>query len=270
MRKIWTFETCKIDALRFHTRTEWQKNNRSAYCAAHKNKWLDECCGHMKYVKLPNNYWTLEKCIEEAKKYATKSVWATKSSGSYNCAHKNDWLEKCCQHMESSRHLKGYWTLEVCKLDALSYTTRDDWFNAKSGGYSAAHRKGWLDECCGHMIELSKPDGYWTLEKCIEDANKYINRGSWKRASCSAYAIACKNKWLGECCTHMNKSSGISIPECNLMSFIKEKFDNAIHIRVTTKNFFKNKPHIHSFELDIYIPELRKAIEFNGDYWHSI
>ena len=27
--------------------------------------------------------------------------------------------------------------------------------------------------------------------------------------------------------------------------------------------------HNKSFELDIYIPSLKKAIEFDGDYWHK-
>ncbi len=29
------------------------------------------------------------------------------------------------------------------------------------------------------------------------------------------------------------------------------------------------KPHIKGFDIDIYIPELRKGIEFDGTYWHS-
>ncbi|HEY5235239.1 MAG TPA: hypothetical protein VIJ14_03580, partial [Rhabdochlamydiaceae bacterium] len=30
-----------------------------------------------------------------------------------------------------------------------------------------------------------------------------------------------------------------------------------------------NKPFIHGFEIDIFVPELNLAIEFDGTYWHS-
>ena len=33
--------------------------------------------------------------------------------------------------------------------------------------------------------------------------------------------------------------------------------------------FILGKPHIMGFELDIYVSEARKAIEFDGSYWHS-
>lgn len=32
----------------------------------------------------------------------------------------------------------------------------------------------------------------------------------------------------------------------------------------------EGKPHIKRFEIDIFVPELNKGIEFDGIYWHSI
>ena len=46
---------------------------------------------------------------------------------------------------------KGYWTLGRCKKEALPYATRKDWKTGCPSAYTAACRKGWLDQCCAHM-----------------------------------------------------------------------------------------------------------------------
>ena len=51
----------------------------------------------------------------------------------------------------------------------------------------------------------------------------------------------------------------VSKPEKELFKFIKGIYKNAIQ---------SNKSMIYPYELDIFVPELNKAIEFNGTYWH--
>lgn len=46
--KRWDKSACIIDAARFKTRTDWMVGSGSAYQAARRNFWLDECCAHMK------------------------------------------------------------------------------------------------------------------------------------------------------------------------------------------------------------------------------
>ena len=55
------------------------------------------------------------------------------------------------------------------------------------------------------MIEIHKPNGYWTKEKCMEDALSYKTRFEWRKKSYSSYTIAGKNGWKEECCKHMIK-----------------------------------------------------------------
>ena len=57
------------------------------------------------------------------------------------------------------------------------------------------------------------------------------------------------------------KISGISKSELELFDFCKQHFTNIIQ---------HNRQLIKPFELDIVIPELHLAIEFNGIFWHSI
>ena len=51
----------------------------------------------------------------------------------------------------------------------------------------------------------------------------------------------------------------ISKPEIELQDFIK-----SLGFKIKTND----RKMINPYELDIYIPELKKAIEFNGEYWH--
>ena len=87
----WDYETCKGVAKNFKTRNEFKKNNRSAYEAARLNKWLDEICGHMKYVIKP---WTFEACKLEAMKYRNRTEFHDKACGAYHAACRNKWLNE--------------------------------------------------------------------------------------------------------------------------------------------------------------------------------
>jgi nuclear transport factor 2 (NTF2) superfamily protein len=94
----WTLEECKEIALRYKTRSQWQKNDYKSYKAATKRKdWLEQCCGHMEEKR---HNWTLEECKKIALRYNTKSEWAKNDKNSYQAARNNDWLEQCCGHME--------------------------------------------------------------------------------------------------------------------------------------------------------------------------
>lgn len=150
------------------------------------------------YLKLGiASRWTLLMCKEDALKYKRRSDWANNKGGGYAAAIKNGWLDECCKHMTS----KLRWTLERCKEDALKYKTKIEWRNI-STGYSTANKNGWMDECCKHMISSRNPSGYWTLERCKEDALKYKTKKKWA-ANSSAQSAAQKNGWTEECCRHM-------------------------------------------------------------------
>jgi alpha-N-acetylglucosamine transferase len=97
----------------------------------------------------------------------------------------------------------GYWTKERCIEDALNYKTRKEWTKQNSGAYDSAYSNNWLDECCNHMTQFRKSNGYWTKEKCLEEALKYNTIKEWLLNSKNSYQAAHKNKWLEECCKHV-------------------------------------------------------------------
>jgi len=147
----WTFEMCKEEAKKYANLSDWHKNHPKTYTKACRKKWVDACCVHMTSGKKRKGYWTIETCIEEAKKYKTQKEWNEKSPISKQKARKLKIMNECCLHMEKIIKPPGYWTLEKCKEDALNYKSRGEWIGTSS--YTIARRNGWLDECTKHMIK---------------------------------------------------------------------------------------------------------------------
>jgi predicted GH43/DUF377 family glycosyl hydrolase len=157
----------------------------------------------MKNISKPNNYWTKERCIEDAKKYERSGDWKLKSASAYRTALKKCWFDECRKHMKVIVKPKNYWTKERCIEDAKKYERSGDWKLKSESAYQKALKKGWIDECRKHMKNISKPNNYWTKERCIEDAKKYERSGDWKLKSTSAYQKALKKGWIDECRKHM-------------------------------------------------------------------
>ena len=69
----WDKETCLEEAHKYKSRGEFQKKSRSAYNAALKNGWLDDCT-----FEEQRKSWDKESCLEEAKKYNSRSEFKKK------------------------------------------------------------------------------------------------------------------------------------------------------------------------------------------------
>lgn len=104
-------------------------------------------------------------------------------------------------------HHRGYWTLEKCIESAAQYVSRTDFQQLDRGAYKAAYKNNWVGECCAHMKQRKK-NGYWTKQRCIDDAAMHIARSEWCHASPSAYKAARNNCWIDECCEHMERKDG--------------------------------------------------------------
>jgi hypothetical protein len=100
----WTKERCIEEAKKYETKAEWERGNSSSHTSARKSNWFNECCLHMIKPKAAG-YWTKELCIEEAKKYKTRTEWAQKSVGSYRNVMRSNkkWLGECTKHMNKKK-----------------------------------------------------------------------------------------------------------------------------------------------------------------------
>ncbi len=146
--------------------------------------------------------WTYEKCQEEALKYMSKSEFQKKEAGAYTSAWKNGWLNDFCSHMVELHKPNGYWTYEKCQEEAFKYKTKSEFEKGSNSAYIISLRNGWIYKICNHMIDGKKPNGYWTKEKCYEEALNYQTKTMFSIKSPTAYGIIMKNNWE-DSCLHM-------------------------------------------------------------------
>lgn len=197
----------------------------------------------MKEKRKAKNYWTKKRCIEEAKKHKSRSLFKKNAGGAYNCAKENKWLDEICSNMEiaGNRFKRLVYVYEF--LDGSIYVglthdviERDNKHKRDKrskvyqyiketktmptltySGYMHVNEAKLLE---GKTVEKYKKEGYkilnvsptgglggylrWTFEKCLNEALKYGTRIEFARKSGSAYNSARRYGWLEKVCSHMH------------------------------------------------------------------
>lgn len=96
----------------------------------------------------------------------------------------------------------------------------------------------------------------------------YINNKTKSIVICNKgheYEVNWSNFNSGKRCPKCSNKQ--SKPETEIINFIKTFYNGTIE--QSNRNIIKNHMTNRYLELDIYLPELKLAIEFNGIYWHS-
>lgn len=228
-KNYWNKEKCQEEAKKYNSRVEFQFGSKSAYSFSRKNGWLDFVCTHMERKQNPKNYWTKERCAGEAIKYSSRKKFATNSNSAYQSAKKNGWLDEICEHIPK-KEIKpnGYWTIERCISEAQKYKNRKEFIKNSYSAYQISLRNGWIDIVCKNLPGWM-PKGYWTKEKCKEEAAKYKTRVDFELGSSSACQISRRNNWIDEICSHM-EILGTKYKRC---IYAMEFDDNHVYIGLT-------------------------------------
>jgi len=106
--------------------------------------------------------------------------------------------------------------------------------------------------------------GYKLLSKTYVNANKLI------KIECPVghvYNVTYGNFYNGKRCPVCNKHNGISKQEKDIHNYIKSIYDGIV--KPNDRTIIRNPKTGHFLELDIWLPEIKKAIEYNGIYWHK-
>lgn len=140
--------------------------------------------------------WTKEKVFEKAREYKTRKEFQKGCGSAYTSAYKNKWLDEMTWFQNGKMKPKK-WTKETVFEKARKYKTRGEFQKGCDSAYNVALKNGWLDEMYW-FIDGKRPNGYWTKERVFEEAMKYKIRREFKKGCESAYAIACRNKWIDE------------------------------------------------------------------------
>lgn len=205
--------------------------------------------------------WTLELVREQASRFDSRIAWKKGHEPSYAAAVRKGWLEEACLHMGSKATEK--WTDSSILKESSKFSNVKEWRTKSPKSYDAACKKGIVRKISSKM---AKDVRAWSDSEILEDAKKHTSKTVWARSS-SAYVLA-KIRGIFDIATaHMTQVCGTSRHEKDILSLVKENFPKA-HTA-----FFNNKKTdefpFSKIQLDIYVPEIRKGIEFDGTYWHS-
>ena len=182
---------------------EFIKKYPSYYAWIGNHGFRDQVFKNLAYRQKKSGYWTKANCIKAAKSCESKSEFEAKFPTASKNSRKHGWYEEATEHMVRPKSFNLKWSKEAVANEALKYRSRKSFSKGSGGAYSAALKKGWIDEVCSHMKQLRKPPHYWTKEKCLKEAQKYSTKAEFSKKASSPYSIAAKNGWLQSCCEHM-------------------------------------------------------------------
>ncbi len=97
-----------------------------------------------------------------------------------------------------------YWTHEKVRAVAKKCKNRTIFKKKYSGAYKYSIKHGIYNELFKHLGGI-KPNGYWTKEKCKEEALRFQTRQEFRKISPTASSKVRKMGWDKELCSHMEK-----------------------------------------------------------------
>lgn len=237
----WTIENTREEALKFKTRTEFQKKSHRAYKAAYEHDWLDLICQHMpKRAPQPFSKWTFEKIHELALTCKYRSEFKQKNQSAYNSARNQGILEQVCSHMTArgNMYTKALYVYEFSDHSVyvgLTYDydrrhaehLRNSEFFKEKANLTYEYKR--LNNWCGideikieeqKLINKYRDEGWtilnqakagsvgsgikkWNKDTISAEAKKYNRRVDFMKGSGGAYNAAAKLDILEEVCHHM-------------------------------------------------------------------
>lgn len=144
-------------------------------------------------------------CLNEALKYKTKQEFICMSPKIYSAIITNNFIDDIYSKVGWNKKLINYWTLEKCKEDALKFNSFKDFQKNSKSCYKFSCKNGFLKYITQHMSRGKKYNGYWTLEKCIEEIKKYKTQKDFIFNSPGAYNACRKNNWTGKINENLTK-----------------------------------------------------------------
>lgn len=258
------------EALKYTTIIEFWKNASGVAKAALRLEIYGKAIAHMP-PGITNSYEDKE-LIELALTCKTKVEFREKYNGAMQVIYKRKLQNIAFAHMPDRAHLSGEenpnrkYTDEDLHKIALKHETIDQFRKIDYSAYCVAHDRGIYTQIITHMPPAS--NNPYSYEELRDEALKYTVRGDFYKNSWKMYAAASARGILDDICKHMKKSQNVSFMEEELFYAIKENLPTTCKLR-DRKVKIEGKPHIKGFDIDIFIPELKKGIEFDGDYHHS-
>lgn len=268
-RNYWTKDILVPLALECSNKKEFRQKYPQAFSAASKKPFFKEITAHM--VSLHES-WSEERLICVALQCETKKELSEKFPKAYSRIIPRDDCEKFFSHMpkyiaRNGEHSSVFkWSFDKLKECADQCETFIDFAKKFPSAYLTATRRNDFDAICINLKrQVSIP---YTYEQIKEKALMFDNRSDFAEAFPSHYSAANRLKIWEELSAHMKISKTSSNPEQTILKAIREIYPSAKKLH-KKKIFVPNKPYIKGFEIDIFVPELNKGIEYDSTKYHS-
>jgi len=207
----------------------------------------------------PKGYWNFETLKAEALKYSSKREFQLKSGSAYNASGRLKLRDLICEHMVEIKKPNGYWNLERLKVEALKYSSRQEFQQKKGAAYKAAGEIKCRDEICSHMTKVKQPKGYWSIENLQKEALKYDNKVDFRKNSNPAFLTASRKNLLDQICSHMEAGK---LPNGHWL--IKENCATEALKYMNRRAFsLANSSAYHGADINGWLDEICSHMEFN-------
>lgn len=112
-------------------------------------------------------------------------------------------------------------------------------------------------------LELTNIDNIKKYSKkyLLKESKKYRTKQEFRLSDPNLYAYAHRINYIDESTTHMITTTH-SIPQLICESIFMEI--------LKSNSIYNDRKTIQPYELDIYFPKYKLAIEYNGKYWHEL
>ena len=142
----------------------------------------------------PIGYWTYERCYEVARKCHSKSELRKLCVSVLNAAVKNGWIS---DYTWFKTLWAPRWNRESCYKEAKNYKSRGSFKEGCPSGYKVAREHRWLDDYTWFKTPIKRAQsGYWTYERCYQEAKKYKTQKEFGEKANGAKQFAMKKGWI--------------------------------------------------------------------------
>ena len=147
---------------------------------------------------IARNKWSKKTCYQEALKYRTRGAFAKKSSGAYEVARQNGWLNDYSWFDEQQKPA-GYWdSYDNCYNAALECNSKTEFSSRYNRACVIAKKNGWIKDYTWLHKKRQAHNKKWDYTTCFDEAKKYQTKKEFETNARGAYKVAVKNGWIPE------------------------------------------------------------------------
>lgn len=141
------------------------------------------------------------------------------------------------------------WTYETCYEEAKNYKELKEFRKKSNVAYGVALKNNWLDNYVW-LKRHCKPNGYWTKERCFEEAKKYSMLNKFRYGSPGAFDSAWTNRWVKDYTWFEDERFNVYTDKVDSVYSYEFEEQKAVYVGRTLMKLQTERDHQHIFGVD--------------------